>query len=79
MPKRFILCYLGVFGGPIYYYLANRLYFVVLFARTISYLLSLIQVYCSYYLFKKANLHPRVLVLLLTCLFSMAQYYLCMS
>ena len=67
VPKRFILCYLGMFGGPIYFYLANRLYFVMLFTSRISPLLSLSLVFYSHYLFQKGGLYPGVLTLSWTC------------
>ena len=71
VPKRFVFCYLGVFGGQICCSLANRLYHVMLFARRKSPCLSLSQVYCSYYPFQKACLYPGVFTLLWTCLFVM--------
>ena len=57
VPKRFVLCCQGIFDGPIYHCLANRLCLIVLFIRRISPLLSLSQLFCSHYLFQKASLY----------------------
>ena len=61
VPKRFVLCCLGVFGGPIYCCSANRLCLVMIFTRITNLLLSLIKVCYSHCLSQKASLYPRVL------------------
>ena len=71
VPKRFVLYCLGMFGSPLYYCLANRLYIIMLFTIIICPLLSIGQVFCSHYLFQKASLCPGVLALSWTCLFVM--------
>ena len=71
VPKRFVLCNLGVFGGPIYCCLANRQHLIMPFARRVSLLLSLSQVFCSHYLLQKASLYLAILALSWTCLFVM--------
>ena len=67
--ERSVIFCLGVSGIPIYYYPATMLYFIMLFIRKTSFLLSLHWVFCSYYLLYKANLGPRVMIISYTCLF----------
>ena len=50
-PRKFVLCCLGIFDGPIYCCFEKRLYLVVLSDRIISPALSLKLVCCSHYLF----------------------------
>ena len=68
-PKKFVLCWLELYGNPIYCFLSNRLCLIVVFTTRISPQLSLSQFFCSHYLFQKASFYPRVLTLSQTCLF----------
>ena len=71
VPVRFVFYCLGMFSSPIQSCFANKLCFIVPFVNKNSPLLGLKLVCCSDYLFQKAGLSPRVLILLRTCLFLM--------
>ena len=61
--QRSVIHCLAIFSGPIYCCIASWLHLVFLFIRKTSLLISLQQIFCSHYIFYKANVFLRVLVL----------------